>query len=145
MSSIVNKAWNLYCEETVGDMDVRDSWEELPPSVQIHYLTLAGDAAQLKHALTREQHLFACLMEEAAEVSQQIGKIFRFGLDDKHPALDENNKQRLISEIKDFQAILEMLMNENSLPYDVMIGSVTKQAKTESYIEYAKQKGTVHA
>lgn len=143
--SITTKAWELYCEETAGDMDVRDSWEELPPNAQIHYLTLAGEKAQNKSALTREQHLFACLMEEASEISQQIGKIFRFGLSDKHPNLDENNKERLIAEIRDLQAILAMLFDDSSLPYDVFIASFEKKEKTESYIEYAKSKGTVYA
>jgi hypothetical protein len=31
-------AWGLYCEETAGDMDVRDSWEQLPAHVQQLYL-----------------------------------------------------------------------------------------------------------
>lgn len=143
--NITDQAWKLYCEETAGDMDVRDSWEELPPNAKIHYLTLAGNFARKSQALTREQHLFACLMEEASEISQQIGKIFRFGLADKHPDLDENNKQRLVAEIRDLQAILEMLIVDGSLPYEVNIASHEKQQKTESYIEYAKQKGTVHA
>lgn len=142
--SITDEAWNLYCEETAGDMDVRDSWEELPPNAQIRYLILAGEQLQAKPALSREQHLFACLMEESAEVSQQIGKIFRFGLNDKHPELDENNKQRLVAEIRDLQAILEMLITDGSLPSEVMTYSYKKQKKTELYIEYAKQKGTVH-
>lgn len=31
-------AWNLYCEETAGSMDVRDFWWELPKDVQQIYL-----------------------------------------------------------------------------------------------------------
>lgn len=31
-------AWKLYCEETAGDMDVKDFWHELPHSVQQIYL-----------------------------------------------------------------------------------------------------------
>ena len=143
--SITTKAWELYCEETAGDMDVRDSWEELPPSVQSCYLRLAGEIIQNNSALTREQHLFACLMEEASEISQQIGKIFRFGLTDKHPDLEENNKERLVSEIRDLQAILAMLVDDESMPYDVFVASQAKKLKTEAYIMYAKEKGTVYA
>ena len=32
------KAWETYCEETAGSMDVRDFWCELPAHVQRRYL-----------------------------------------------------------------------------------------------------------
>lgn len=35
-------AWALYCEETSGDMDVRDYWEQLPKRVQDIYLHKAN-------------------------------------------------------------------------------------------------------
>jgi hypothetical protein len=31
-------AWKLYCEETAGDMDVRDYWSQLPRHVREMYL-----------------------------------------------------------------------------------------------------------
>jgi hypothetical protein len=31
-------AWELYCQETDGSMDVRDHWEDLPDYVQQIYL-----------------------------------------------------------------------------------------------------------
>ena len=34
---------------------------------------------------TKQEHFLACLAEEAGEVVQAVGKILRFGLDDKHP------------------------------------------------------------
>jgi hypothetical protein len=36
--TLEEKAWSLYCEETAGDMEVRDNWAELPKRVQEHYL-----------------------------------------------------------------------------------------------------------
>lgn len=38
---IEDQAWLLYCEDTAGDMDVRDYWEQLPEHVQKIYLTKA--------------------------------------------------------------------------------------------------------
>jgi len=38
MSPEEQKAWELYCKETAGDMDVRDFWWELPVKVQLFYL-----------------------------------------------------------------------------------------------------------
>lgn len=35
-------AWGVYCQETAGSMDVRDSWEQLPPNVQQIYLDKAS-------------------------------------------------------------------------------------------------------
>lgn len=37
MTELEQLAWQLYCEETAGSMDVRDFWEELPPKVQEYY------------------------------------------------------------------------------------------------------------
>lgn len=34
----MQRAWELYCEETAGDMHVADFWEELPGYVQRIYL-----------------------------------------------------------------------------------------------------------
>lgn len=31
-------AWELYCDETAGGMDVRDFWHELPQRVQSLYI-----------------------------------------------------------------------------------------------------------
>jgi hypothetical protein len=42
LSPLEEKAWNLYCKETAGDMDVRDFWEELPLRVKRIYLEKAS-------------------------------------------------------------------------------------------------------
>lgn len=34
-------AWDLYCADTAGTMDVRDHWSELSDSVQKLYITKA--------------------------------------------------------------------------------------------------------
>jgi len=35
---IEKKAWELYCKETAGDMDVKDFWSELRPDIQKIYI-----------------------------------------------------------------------------------------------------------
>ena len=40
-TAVRDLAWSLYCEDTSGDMDVRDFWDELPSHVQAHYITKA--------------------------------------------------------------------------------------------------------
>lgn len=51
LSRMEATAWSLYCEETAGDMDVRDFWEELPKHVQQIYLDRASDvlAEMIRH------------------------------------------------------------------------------------------------
>lgn len=36
-------AWQIYCRETAGDLDVRDYWEQLPENVQTLYKSKADD------------------------------------------------------------------------------------------------------
>ena len=42
MDALTKRAWDLYCEETKTDADVRDFWHELKPEVQALYLAKAG-------------------------------------------------------------------------------------------------------
>lgn len=41
MNEHEQKAWDLYCEETAGGMDVRDFWSELSPAMREHFLARA--------------------------------------------------------------------------------------------------------
>ena len=38
LNDVAEEAWNLYCEETSGGMDVRDSWSQLSDNVKMLYL-----------------------------------------------------------------------------------------------------------
>jgi hypothetical protein len=40
------RAWELYCAETAGDMDVRDFWWELPAKVRMRYLDKVDNASR---------------------------------------------------------------------------------------------------
>ena len=59
--------------------------------------------------MTKQEHLLVVLMEEAAEVSQAVSKILRFGQ-------TKDNTDRLISELNDYQAAIYMLQDEVILP-----------------------------
>ena len=60
---------------------------------------------------TREVLLI--LQEECAEVTQAISKIFRFGMDAKHPNEDRDNRQRLEEELGDLVCMVGLLINQN--------------------------------
>ena len=38
-TALEEAAWELYCEETAGDLDVRDYWDQLSVSVKIIYIS----------------------------------------------------------------------------------------------------------
>jgi NTP pyrophosphatase (non-canonical NTP hydrolase) len=50
--------------------------------------------------------------EEAAEVIQEISKVFRFGIDEKHKD-GMTHRQRLTTEIGDFLAMIDLLLAQN--------------------------------
>ena len=66
--------------------------------------------------LTKTQYeIMNITMEECAEVTQAISKIFRFGLESVHPETGINNKEHLETEIGDLRAMLELLIMSHNL------------------------------
>jgi NTP pyrophosphatase (non-canonical NTP hydrolase) len=89
--------------------------------------------------LTKAEYLYACLSEECGEVSQVIGKILRFGINDSHPKTgDIPNKQLLKDELNDILAVAKLLGFQ---PDNKAIGD--KQKKVMKYMEYAIAVGKV--
>lgn len=48
MPALEQRAWEIYCEETAGDMDVRDFWEELPQVIKNHFLAKANEELNVR-------------------------------------------------------------------------------------------------
>jgi len=94
--------------------------------------------------MTREEHLLVILAEECNEVAQRVSKILRFGLVDPEgtePNQPYTNKDRLILEINDLLAILEMVFGEQD--YDYQMLKEDKKRKVEKYLELSKKIGTL--
>ena len=69
--------------------------------------------------MTRQEQLLVILMEECAEVSQRASKALRFGLTDpagKEPDQPYTNKDRLLMEINDLYAVIDMTFDKEG-PY----------------------------
>jgi hypothetical protein len=66
--------------------------------------------------------------EEAAEVIQEISKIFRFGIDNSHKD-GISHKQKLTNEVGDFLAMIDLLIDQGVLTQAEL--DVAKQAKIE--------------
>lgn len=58
----------------------------------------------------KDREALLILQEECAEVTQAISKVFRFGVDNKHPELVHTNKERLEEEIGDLLAMIDILV-----------------------------------
>jgi len=96
--------------------------------------------------MTKPEYLLVCLAEECVEVAQRATKALRFGLDEVQPGQELTNKQRLLYELCDLQAVVERLINESLLPDDMlqcqsMIDA--KNAKLDKFIEYSRKLGTL--
>ena len=61
----------------------------------------------------KEKEILLIMQEECAEVTQAISKIFRFGMDAKHPNEDRDNRQRLEEELGDLVCMVGLLINQN--------------------------------
>jgi hypothetical protein len=59
--------------------------------------------------MDKRQYLLVCLLEELAEMQQEVCKCLRFTCDDQHPARPGTNLEQLIREFSDMEAILQML------------------------------------
>lgn len=68
--------------------------------------------------LDNQTHLLACLAEECAEIIKEVGKILRFGIDDKNFLMPEgqSNRERLTSELNDLMGVITMLEMNCVLP-----------------------------
>lgn len=98
-------------------------------------------------SMTRLDHLLVILSEESSEVVKCACKSLRFGLTDIEPDHHENNAARLIREIADFTAVVEMLGDELESQSNVGLDADTlikeKKAKVERFISYSRELGKV--
>lgn len=102
--------------------------------------------------MNAKQYLLVCLAEECAEVSQEVGKALRFGIEHDWPG-DKNqgtNAQRIEKELTDLFAVFEMLVAEGVFP-PVHCGLrgfsasaiEAKKEKVRQFMHYAREKGTL--
>jgi len=91
--------------------------------------------------MTREEHLLVILAEECAEVSKEISKILRFGLNDHAPGDMYTNAEKLSNEIGDLIAAAETLYAEDIIQAPKRLNIENKKIKVESYLNYSKSVG----
>lgn len=91
--------------------------------------------------MNKRQYLLTCLAEECAEVIQCASKINRFGLDDKQPNQEIDNKTRLTDESNDLVAIFDLLFEEEIIGAFDDVKIQAKKDKVEKYMKYSEEQG----
>jgi NTP pyrophosphatase (non-canonical NTP hydrolase) len=82
----------------------------------------------------RQREIMVITQEEAAEVIQEISKIFRFGIDDSHRD-GMTHRERLTTEVGDLLAMVDLLVDSRVL--DPSMIEMAKQAKTVKLRQYS--------
>jgi len=98
--------------------------------------------------MNRQEHLLTILGEECVEVAQRCSKALRFGISEVQPGQDLTNASRIVSELTDLLAVLEMLSDEGVLDLssqDTRELTAQKKAKVERFLEYSRACGTLTA
>lgn len=95
--------------------------------------------------MTNTEHLLTCLLEECSEVSKNISKALRFGLQDSDPnGAPIVNAKTISLELTDLIGVAEMCLDKGIIPpYDNPIGKQQKKLKVKKYMQYARKKGTL--
>ena len=82
----------------------------------------------------REREILVITQEEAAEVIQEISKIFRFGIDEGHKS-GVTHRQRLTSEVGDLLTMVDLLIDSRLI--DPVAIEMAKQAKAGKLRQYS--------
>lgn len=95
--------------------------------------------------MTRSDYLIACLAEECAEVIQRVTKAQRFTLSEIQPGQGKSNSERILEEVVDLLAVIDMLREESVLPPFTEVASDEaldrKKEKVNRFWEYARSIG----
>ena len=62
--------------------------------------------------MNKNEYLLTCLAEECAEVAQRVSKALRFGVTEVQQGQPLNNAERIMGEINDLIAVVEILQTE---------------------------------
>lgn len=95
--------------------------------------------------MNKIEHLITCLGEEGCEISQDCSKANRFGLGEVYKKIGISNTQRIINELNDLLAVVDLLVDEGIFPpnWESDEQKDRKKIKVKEYMEYAKKQGTL--
>ena len=83
---------------------------------------------------SKQREILIITQEEAAEVIQEISKVFRFGIDDSHRD-GMTHRRRLTTEVGDLLAMIDLMVDARLIdPAEI---EIAKQAKTVKLRKYS--------
>jgi hypothetical protein len=82
----------------------------------------------------RDREILTIAQEEAAEVIQEISKIFRFGIDDMHRD-GMTHRERLTSEVGDLLCMIDLMIDSRLI--DPAAIELAKQVKIQKLQRYS--------
>lgn len=97
--------------------------------------------------MNHQEHLLTCLAEECSEVTKDVTKSLRYGLDDRN-VLDPTgptNRERLVDELNDLAAVIDILSEQGIVPrnwWDAL-KQQKKRAKVAEFLFYAEKVGAL--
>ena len=97
--------------------------------------------------MKRHEHLLDILAEECCEVAVRASKAMRFTLSEIQPGQPSTNAQRLMDEIHDVFAMVELLEEEGlirSHSDEARAQAIAaKKEKVERFLELSRKEGTL--
>lgn len=94
--------------------------------------------------MNHSEHLLSIIAEEAAEVAQRATKTLRFGVAEVQPGQDHTNVFRLMGELHDLLAAVEMLHEHHGWPVLIHRDLIdAKKVKVEKFLAYSAKLGTL--
>lgn len=97
--------------------------------------------------MNRKEHLLTILAEECNEVAQRTSKALRFSLEEIQPGQNMTNADRILQELYDLLAMVEMCQDEGHIPRwgtdRVVFQMTAKKHKVENHLTISKDNGAL--
>jgi len=96
--------------------------------------------------MNRTEQLLVILSEECAEVSKEVSKALRFGLNDRELNSIYSNREKIANEFNDLFAVMLMLKEDGIFTDGELLASnsiESKKVKVEKWLKYSKKVGTL--
>jgi len=93
--------------------------------------------------MNKTEHLLTVLSEECAEITKEVSKALRFGLEDHAPNSHESNRERITKEVADFIGVVEMLYDNQIIKKPMLFDIEEKKKKVAKYMQYAENTGAL--
>ena len=100
-----------------------------------------GVSLATEETVRREQYLLCVLEEELLEAAHRVSKAIRFGLTECQPKQTLTNATRLVSELNDVIAMLEMTGIDKHTQLGDRAEIDAKKKRVEEFIRYSIQCG----